>query len=72
MVATPPQPKYMSIRAWTAFSGMSRSGTYAALAAGSLVARKVGRSTLVDVDRGVAWLNGLPEARIGKKATTQR
>jgi hypothetical protein len=58
------QPKFATIPLWSQLSGMSRSGTYEALAAGHLQAIKLGNRTLIDVEPGLAWLRSLPPARI--------
>jgi len=43
-------PRYLRIRPWCAFSGMSRSATYEALGDGRLKAVKLGTATLIDVE----------------------
>lgn len=55
---------YACIADWACISGMGRSATYEAIGAGYLVARKLGSSTLIDVQHGLAWLNSLPQANI--------
>lgn len=55
-------PHRASVADWCALSGMSRSGTYAALRAGHLQAVKAGRRTLLDVRAGLAWLDMQPPA----------
>ena len=57
-----PHPAFASINGWCGLSGMSRSGTYIALKAGNLTARKLGGRTLVDVEAGLRWLRSLPSA----------
>lgn len=63
-------PRLAPIPRWCAISGMSRSGTYDALARGQLRAKKLGGKTLIDVPHGLAWLESLPDAtfRAPKKA----
>lgn len=63
-------PARATIASWCSLSGMSRSATYEALAAGRLRAVKLGSRTLIDVPHGLAWLDSLPPATIrphGKK-----
>ena len=57
-------PAFARIDTWCGLSGMGRSSTYEALAAGHLLARKVGARTLIDVRHGIAWLNSLPAAAV--------
>jgi hypothetical protein len=59
-----PEPKYAAVPAWLIVSGMTRTGTYAALARGDLRAIKQpgGRRTLIDVEHGLAWLRSQPAA----------
>jgi hypothetical protein len=42
---------------------MSRTATYEALAQDQLIAIKLGRRTLIDVEQGVAWLRSRPKAK---------
>ena len=55
-------PKYASVKGWCELSGMSRTGTFAALGRQDLTAKKQGRKTLIDVEAGLAWLRSLPQA----------
>ncbi len=57
-----PEPKFSPIPYWLALTGMTRSGTYLALARGDLRAIKQpgGRRTLIDVEHGLAWLRAQP------------
>lgn len=48
-----------------ALSGLSRSAIYRAAAAGQITLRKIGRTTLVDLESVRAFLASLPEAQIG-------
>ncbi len=57
-------PKYGGIDTWCALTGMSVRGTYDHLAAGNLVAVKVGTRTLINIEKGLAWLEAQPPARI--------
>jgi len=59
-----PHPARATIANWCNLSGMSRSATYEALAAGRLRAVKLGSRTLIDVAHGLAWLDSLPPATI--------
>jgi hypothetical protein len=45
---------------------MGRTRTYEEAGKGNLRIIKVGGRSLVDVPRGLAWLDSLPEAKIGK------
>ncbi len=55
-------PKYATIKKWCEMTGMSKSGTYNALAAGLMRAIKLGNKSLVDVEHGLAWLAAQPAA----------
>lgn len=55
-------PRYTTLEGWRDLTGMSRSGTYRALAAGHLTAIKCGSRTLIDAEAGLAWLASLPAA----------
>lgn len=57
-------PRFTTIPGWCALTGMSRTGTYRALAAGHLVAIKCGSRTLLDVEHGLRWLQSLPRAEV--------
>jgi hypothetical protein len=61
-------PRYVTIAGWCQLSGMGRTSTYAALGRGDLRAIKAGTRTLIDVQRGLAWLETLPAAiiRVGQ------
>ena len=55
------RPAYAAIEpTWCQISGMSRSGTYLALRAGHLTARKVGGRPLIAVPAGLAWIAAQP------------
>jgi hypothetical protein len=58
------RPAFAPVPAWCDISGMTRSGTYEAIAAGHLHAVKQGRKTLIDCDHGLAWLRALPAAKV--------
>lgn len=62
-MATPPLPAFAPIPEWCRLSGMSRTGTYLALARGDLSARKLGTRVLIDVPFGLSWLRSLPAAQ---------
>ncbi len=67
-------PARTTVSGWCALSGMGRSATYEALGRGDLQAVKLGTRTLIDVARGLAWLNSLPTATVrphGAKRTKQ-
>ena len=57
-----PQPAFATMACWTALSGLSRSASYEALAAGHLRGVKRGRTLLVDVQTGLDWIRSLPAA----------
>ena len=63
-------PKYGGIDTWCALTGMSVRGTYDRLAAGDLIAVKVGTRTLINIEKGLAWLENQPQAQI--KAQVRR
>lgn len=53
-------PRFGSVKTWCQLSGMGATSTYAALQRGDLSAVKVGRRTLIDIERGLAWLRKAP------------
>jgi hypothetical protein len=55
-------PAFAPIPTWLRISGLTRTATYNALSRGDLVAIKVGRRTLIDVQAGISWLRSLPKA----------
>lgn len=55
---------WCTIQGWCALTGMSEGATYNALSRGDLVARKLGKRVLIDVQKGLAWLDSLPPANI--------
>jgi hypothetical protein len=57
-------PLFATIQRWIEISGIGRRATYDLLAVGKLRAVKRGRSTLMDVPFGIAYLRSLPEAKI--------
>ena len=61
-------PAFTTVAGWQRLTGMRRSSTYDALAAGHLRGVKRGRSLLLDVPHGLAWLRSLPAATIKKAA----
>jgi hypothetical protein len=67
-MSTTETPLYASIEDWCKLTGMGRTNTYRHLALGNLTAKKLGRSTLIDVPSGLAWLRSLPDARISTGA----
>jgi hypothetical protein len=58
--------QFATIPRWCKISGMSTRSTYRALAAGSLEAFKVGASSLIDVQKGLAWIRSQPKATYAK------
>jgi hypothetical protein len=56
--------KYAPLSDWFVISGMRRTATYEALGRGDLRAVKLNNRTLIDVERGLAWLASLPAAEI--------
>ena len=55
------KPEFLTIQQWCAYTGMSRTGTDAALRRGDLRAKRLGRRVLVDVAQGTGWLRSLPD-----------
>ncbi len=55
-------PRRWSLPWWALESGISRTVLYESIAAGRLVAKKVGRRTLVTPDEFARFLDGLPRA----------
>ncbi|MFT9026577.1 hypothetical protein [Acetobacter indonesiensis] len=67
MSTTLPQhdaPHYVSVDAWLARTGMSRTDTYRKLGEGVLKAKKIGRKTVIDFRAGMAWIESLPDATV--------
>lgn len=56
--------KFAGIDRWCEISGMGRTSTYQALAAGRLRAKKLGAKLLIDVEHGMRWVRSLPAADI--------
>jgi hypothetical protein len=50
----------LSIRAASKVSGIGRTSLYAAIKAGSLIARKCGKRTIILQSDLINWLNSLP------------
>ena len=57
-------PKFATIGDWLVISGMGKTSVYQALAAGHLIARKVGVRSLIDVAHGLRWLRSRPRAKV--------
>lgn len=57
-------PKFCTIESWGALTGMGRRSIYHALGRGDLKAVKAGSRTLINVEKGLAWLESLPPAQI--------
>lgn len=56
----------MSISSFRAWAGVSRSFTYAEIAAGRLRATKLGRSTRILVEDAEQWLKSRPPVKLKK------
>ncbi len=67
-----PSPKFATIDDWCTISGMSRRVTYEKLGTSDLLAIKLGSRTLIDVDRGLAYMRALPSAVIRAPRGGQR
>ncbi|OYV49241.1 MAG: hypothetical protein B7Z77_08530 [Acidocella sp. 20-58-15] len=63
-----PLPAYASVSTWVHLSGVSRAKTYTLIGQGALTAKKCGGRTLIDVRRGLEWLDKLPAADIATAA----
>jgi len=57
-------PAFATLERWIELSGVSRSTTYELLGSGDLIARKLGKRVLIDVQHGLKFLNSLPKAEI--------
>jgi len=57
-------PRFGGIDTWCLLSGMGRRATYDALGHGHLKAVKVGTRTLINIEKGLAWLESQPAAQI--------
>jgi hypothetical protein len=68
----PAAVQFATIRHWGQISGMARSTTYHALANGQLKAKKLGKTTLIDVPHGLAWLRSQPDAKITLPTSRRR
>jgi Helix-turn-helix domain len=51
-------------------SCLGRTSLYAAIRSGDLVARKIGRRTVITADDLKSWLNNRPSAREERKSVT--
>jgi hypothetical protein len=51
-----------SVEVWAARHGLSRAAAYREIAAGRLVARKVGARTIITAEDAAAWRRSLPKA----------
>jgi hypothetical protein len=58
------KPQYLKIPDAVIYSGVSRSSLYVAMARGVVIARKSGKSTLIDRESLDKYLEGLPRAEI--------
>jgi hypothetical protein len=56
-------PKWASVRRWCAITGISRTRTYALARDNKLILKRLGGSTYVDVEHGLAYLQSLPTYR---------
>jgi excisionase family DNA binding protein len=57
-------PRFLKVPDAVAYSGMSRSRIYVSLARGEIIARKDGRTTLIDRESLDRHLENLPRAEI--------
>lgn len=66
------EPIYITIRDWTALTGIGRGKTYDLLSSGTLRAVKAGKRTLIDMATGRAYLASLPTATISPARQPKR
>jgi hypothetical protein len=64
LIPPTPHAAWCTIQGWCALTGMSDGATYNAMSRGDLVTRKLGKRVLIDVQKGLKWLDGLPPANI--------
>jgi len=71
-------PAYAPPAVFGEIASMSRRAVYEAIARGDLIAVKRGTATLINVERGLAWIASLPPAQVklsphdrGKQAQQQ-
>ncbi len=57
------QIKYVSLKRWLEISGWSRSKAYVEMSEGRLIARKFGKSLLIDYEAGLRYIENMPIAR---------
>ncbi|WP_297370036.1 hypothetical protein [Acidocella sp.] len=57
-------PIFGTIEKWCSLTGMGRRATYDALGHGHLIAVKVGTRTLINIAKGLVWLEAQPTAQI--------
>lgn len=57
-------PRFLRLEAAQAYSGLSRSGIYRAIADGKILAKKVGRCLLLDRESIDRFINESPDAEI--------
>lgn len=60
-----PAPVGLTVAAFTARYGVSRTRVFGEIKAGRLEARKAGRVTLIPVEAGDAWFNALSLRKAG-------
>lgn len=61
---TIPTRRAFSVESFCEAYALRRSKAYQLIAEGKLVARKIGRKTVIDVDSAEAWYANLPHADI--------
>ena len=59
----PVLPKLMRVRKWSAVSGLTPDRIYKLADEGKLKLKRLGGSTYVDVDHGMAFIESLPDYR---------
>jgi hypothetical protein len=68
----PVTPKFGPMRVWCAHSGVGRAKSYEMLAAEQLRGFKNGRTLLIDIEAGLAYLRTLPPAKIRPRNKPRR
>jgi hypothetical protein len=54
-------PHFVTLTEWERYSGMGHRATYYELKNGNLHAKKLGKRTLIDLQRGLVYLRSLPD-----------
>ena len=60
----PANPEVFTVEEFGAWARISRTQIFKEIAAGRLIARRVGSKSLITIDAARAWINALPTDRV--------